>query len=892
MSRTKQATKKDTEEMPIVQVREEPHWPFPLPSPELREESVVAGVLKEPSQERLSIQKAMRKGLLARGTGLALLEAQAVSGYIVDPVQNRKLSVRDATNAGLVDREYFNTLLVAEKAVTGYTDPFSGNKISLFQAMKKGLLVKDHGIRLLEAQVATGGIIHPMHSHRLPVELAHKWGYLDAEISHMIADPANHGKRYFDPIARENLTYSQLLHRCVPDPGTGLLMVQVMEKGSIVSKLDKSTQKSLQEATTNINVGFFQGQEVSVWDLLFSSYVPLPKKQELLKQYKAGSITLQDMIGILSNMVMEAEAPRGKEEGPSQEAELRSASEQDRLEKALKSRMARVSGGDFRGWKVSVWDLLHSKYIPEEKQKELLKLYKSGILSTDQMDVVVSAIATKIEEVKAKELGHVTGPGREMDTMDESDVFDPQEEDLKKTLQSVCIPVTLGEFQGQNVPLLDIVLSRYFPQDKREQLLRLYRTGTFSAEQMARAASGILEKLEASRKKLIVKVIGRSRGTPGSREDLGAGGAPASKTPEEVLKSKTVTFPAGERRGQQVSAWDLLFSDYIARDKREELLRKYQDGTFCVEELSSILVILASLHELFDSLEHTTPRTGGDSAAAGESGPTTAVQEEEKDDDNDDDDGDDDDDDKDEDGDEDEDGDKEDQDKDKALKSRMVSVAVSEFRGRKVSLWDLLHSRYVPEKKRKEILKLYRIGILSTDQMETVITAIVARVAARMAMAGRHVSASSPDIRSGGSRVAHEKSRVKPVDILTMDFPVGDFQGQRVSMWDLLFSRYVSEAKRQELLARYITGTLSSQEILAMLTTLIVETHQLRRTPSLHHPLSPWLPGALGLAQEQRASLHNLHCPPLPEEHRAGTVTVSEITVTTTVISGPEQKHG
>ncbi|XP_060099011.1 epiplakin-like [Heteronotia binoei] len=888
MSQTKQGTKGGTEEMPIVQVREEAQWPFPCP-PELGEEPIIAGVLKEPSKEKLSIQKAMRKGLLARGTGLVLLEAQAVSGFILDPVKNRRLSVRDATNAGLVDREYFNTLLVAEKAVTGYTDPFSGNKISLFQAMKRGLLVKDHGIRLLEAQVATGGIIHPMHSHRLPVELAYKWGYLDGDICHLIADPAKHTKRCFDPIARENLTYVQLLHRCVPDPETGLLMVPIMDKGSIVSKLDKSTQKSLQAATTKVHVGLFQGQEVSVWDLLFSRYVPLPKKQELLKQYKAGSITLQDIISVLDCIISEAEAHseaeaprrgsfRGKEEGPSQEMELRSASEQEGLEKPLKSRMVTVSAGEFRGRKVSVWDLLHSKYIPEEKQKELLKLYKSGVLNTDQMDVVVTAIVTKIEEVRAKELGHVAGAGREMETIDEADIFDPQEEDLKTTLQSIGIPVTLGEFKGQNVPLLDIISSRYFPQDKREELLRLFRTGTFSMEQMTRTVGGILEKLEASRKRLIVKVIGQSQGAPGGREGPVAADAPASKHLDDVLKSKMVTLPAGELKGQQVSLWDLLFSHYVARDKREELLKKYRDGMFSADELSLVLIILASLHEFFDSLECTTPRTSRNTRVPAEPAPAAATFEEDEDEENDDDDDDD---------------DKEDQDKDKALKSRMVSVSVSEFRGRKVSLWDLLHSKYVPEKKRKEILKLYRIGILSTDQMETVITAIVTRVAEKMAATGRHVSASSPDIRSGGSRPAHEKPRGKTVDILTIDFPVGEFQGRRVSMWDLLFSRYVSEAKRQELLARYITGTLSSQEILAILTTLIMETHKLRRTSSLHHPLTTWLPEALGLSQAQGASLPDLHCPLLPEEHRApGMVTVSEITVTTTVISGPEQKQG
>ncbi|KAG6923640.1 epiplakin 1, partial [Chelydra serpentina] len=233
------------------------------------------------------------------GTALVLLEAQAASGFITDPLKNEKLSVDEAVSAGLVGSEIHEKLLSAERAVTGYTDPYTGNKISLFQAMKKDLIVKDHGIRLLEAQIATGGIVDPVHSHRLPVEVAYKRGYFDQEMNRILSDPSDDTKGFFDPNTHENLTYLQLLSRCVPDPDTGLLMLQLMHKGSVLFQLDEKTRLSLQSAPATVSVGLFQGQNVTVWELLFSRYVPDQKRQELLKQYKAGTLTIQEMTTIL-----------------------------------------------------------------------------------------------------------------------------------------------------------------------------------------------------------------------------------------------------------------------------------------------------------------------------------------------------------------------------------------------------------------------------------------------------------------------------------------------------------------------------------------------------------------------------------------------------------------
>ncbi len=104
----------------------------------------IAGVFVQSSKQTMSIFDAKNKGLLTPGTSLILLEAQAATGFMTDPVKNKKLSVEQAVAEGLVGTEWKNKLLSAERAVTGYTDPNTGNIISLFQALKKDLIVKDH----------------------------------------------------------------------------------------------------------------------------------------------------------------------------------------------------------------------------------------------------------------------------------------------------------------------------------------------------------------------------------------------------------------------------------------------------------------------------------------------------------------------------------------------------------------------------------------------------------------------------------------------------------------------------------------------------------------------------------------------------------------------------
>lgn len=203
----------------------------------------IAGIYDEANDRIMPFYQAMKEGLLMRGTTLELLEAQAASGFIVDPVNNVFLTVEEATKRGLIGKEFKNKLLSAEKAVTGYRDPSTGKTISLFQAIDKDLIEKGHGIRLLEAQIASGGIIDPKESHRIDVSVAYKRGYFDEEMNEILTYEGDDTKGFFDPNTKENLTYLQLKDRCITDSKTELILLPLR---------DKKKAKKSEETRTNV----------------------------------------------------------------------------------------------------------------------------------------------------------------------------------------------------------------------------------------------------------------------------------------------------------------------------------------------------------------------------------------------------------------------------------------------------------------------------------------------------------------------------------------------------------------------------------------------------------------------------------------------------------------
>ncbi|XP_043990295.1 desmoplakin-like isoform X3 [Gambusia affinis] len=196
----------------------------------LKGTGIISG-MKTSSQGKIPFTEAKHKKLLSPESAIMLLEAQAATGYIVDPAFDYKMSVDTACSRGIVDTEDRDVLLKAEAASTGFKDPYTGKVLSVGQACKKGHIDKETAIRLLQAQESVGGIIDPVLSVYLPKDLALDRNLIDDDLYRALnKKPAS----YLDPATEEKITYTDLRRKCTIEPGSGLLLLQGPEKSMTV----------------------------------------------------------------------------------------------------------------------------------------------------------------------------------------------------------------------------------------------------------------------------------------------------------------------------------------------------------------------------------------------------------------------------------------------------------------------------------------------------------------------------------------------------------------------------------------------------------------------------------------------------------------------------------
>ncbi|XP_069830604.1 dystonin isoform X21 [Dendropsophus ebraccatus] len=194
----------------------------------LSKATAIAGLYLESSRERISFGLAAKKGIVDKGIALEYLEAQVVTGFIIDPSTGKKYSVEEAISCGFADHEFKEKLLEAEKAVLGYIH--SGKRLSVFQAIEARLLERQKGKRILEAQIATGGVIDPVRSIRIPSEVAVLKGLLNHTTLKFLHEPASNMKGFHFPITKQNMYYSDLLQLCVLDLDSKTFLLPIGER--------------------------------------------------------------------------------------------------------------------------------------------------------------------------------------------------------------------------------------------------------------------------------------------------------------------------------------------------------------------------------------------------------------------------------------------------------------------------------------------------------------------------------------------------------------------------------------------------------------------------------------------------------------------------------------
>ncbi|XP_051872982.1 plectin-like isoform X2 [Pristis pectinata] len=765
----------------------------------LQGSSSIAGILLENSSEKLSIYQAMKKRLLKPGTALVLLEAQAATGFVIDPVKNVKFTVDEAVQSGLVGKEFHEKLLSAERAVTGYKDPYTGNVISLFQALKKDLIVHNHGIRLLEAQIATGGIIDPVHSHRLPVDMAYKRGMFDEQMNKILSDAGDDTKGFFDPNTKENLTYLQLKQRCVNEQETGLCLLRISD-GSVKNRQGYSiaeAQSTFQQETIHVSCGRFKGRSVSIWEIIHSEYFTEEKRKELIEKYRLKEVDMKTIITRITTTIEQTES----QTHPSSPSIALSC-------QAPLAYTAEETEAAFRKTTISftIWSLLHSKLFTEEERRSLIEKYSRKEID---METVIRTITRMIEQTQCLVDTSITFSGLRADIsleeLVESEIIDQKTlldlQQGKKTVQDVSeldsVKVYLrgsDSIAGVLVESTNEKLSIYQAMKKR-----LLKPGTALVLLEAQAATGF--------------VIDPVKNVKLTVDEAVQSGLVGKEFHEKLLSAeRAVTGYKDPYTGNVISLFQALKKELIVHDHGIRLLEAQIATGGIIDPVHShrLPVDVAYKRGMFDEQMNKILSDAGDDTK-GFFDPNTkenltylqlkqrCVNEQEtglcllK-------------------------------ISDGSVKNRQgysiaetqstfqqetIHVSCGRFKGRSVSIWEIIHSEYFTEEKRKELIEKYR---LKEVDMKTIIT----RITTTIEQTESQTHPSSPSIALPCQA---------PLDY-TAEETEAAFRKTTISftIWSLLHSKLFTEEERRSLIEKYSRKEIDMETVIRTITRMIEQT--------------------------------------------------------------------
>ncbi|MGH0162830.1 UNVERIFIED_CONTAM: hypothetical protein FKN15_043559 [Acipenser sinensis] len=598
----------------------------------LKGKNSIGGILLKPNK-KMSLYQALKDRIITPGTAMVLLEAQAASGYIIDPIKNAKLSVNEAVKEGLIGPELHTRMLSAERAVTGYKDPYTGSKISLFEAMKKDLIIKEHGIRLLEAQIATGGIIDPVNSHRVPIETAYKLGFFDSEMNKILSDPTDDTKGFFDPNTQENLTYLQLMERCVTDPETGLCLLPITEKAakSEQTYTDEETKDVFRKATVSVPFGRFKGKTVTIWEIINSEYFTEEQRRDLIRQYKTGKITVEKIIKIIITVVEEGEKKKQVAfEGLRAPVPANELLESKIIDKDLYNQLHQG--------KTSIKDISELEPVKKclkgtnsiagvviESTKEKLPIYQAM-----KKDLMRQGPGLALLEAQAA-TGYIINPvTNEKLTVDEAVKAGLVGPELHDKLLSAERAVTgyKDPYTGSTVSLFQAMQKDLIHKDQGIRLLdaQLATGGVIDPVKSHRIPVDIACKrgyLDDEMNKILSNPTDDTKGffDPNTQEnvtyrqlqkrcvtdkDTGLCLLPLSEQAikakeeqtrsdiqtKEALNQATVEVQSGPFKGKRVTIWEIINSEYLTEEQRIELIRQYRTGKVTMEKIIKIVITI------------------------------------------------------------------------------------------------------------------------------------------------------------------------------------------------------------------------------------------------------------------------------------------------------------
>lgn len=203
----------------------------------------IAAIRDESTGEIVSIPEAERRRLIDSLTEQRILEAQAVTGGVIDPNDptGPRLLPSEAAQRSLINPRLISSLNEALKGFKGFYDRRSRkDSLSLAEALRHGSGSYEVLTRLLEMQLVLGGIIDVKTGEKISLQEAKERNWIDGRKAERMMDFSKHSRQLVDPLTNMNTSYASLLKQTVTVDG--LTILPALARGQRSLKLASGAQ--------------------------------------------------------------------------------------------------------------------------------------------------------------------------------------------------------------------------------------------------------------------------------------------------------------------------------------------------------------------------------------------------------------------------------------------------------------------------------------------------------------------------------------------------------------------------------------------------------------------------------------------------------------------------
>nr|XP_021135654.1 microtubule-actin cross-linking factor 1, isoforms 1/2/3/5-like [Columba livia] len=214
------------------------------------EAELVTGGFKT-HQGRISMETAVREGLLPSQLHSRLLSHLESSKDLIDPNTAEKISLSELLDRCIIHQETGLRLLPVTQLAGGTVSLKSGRKVSIFRAVQEGLIDRQVTVRLLEAHLFAGGIVDPRTGHRLTVDEAVRHNLIDQDLACTLLIRQLQTGGIIDTVTGERLTIDEAVRKELIAPRIALVALESLwsfmgllwpETGEIVTVADALEQ--------------------------------------------------------------------------------------------------------------------------------------------------------------------------------------------------------------------------------------------------------------------------------------------------------------------------------------------------------------------------------------------------------------------------------------------------------------------------------------------------------------------------------------------------------------------------------------------------------------------------------------------------------------------------